>query len=283
MENRWPALALDAAAWPAPGDRDAAVMLLDLRGFGWQETDSTGRSEPSAGVDRHALAGLLDPVERARGERLVFRRDQVRHTVAHAILRAVLGRHLGLGTDSPARLRSEVRYTIAADGKPSLAGGREARLQFNLSHSGPWVLIGATRAAAIGVDVESHRPLPDLDALAAAHFATGERAALAGLPEAARAHAFHRIWSRKEAYVKALGTGLATPLHRFEVSADAVAPHALRGIDGDAAAAAAWTVCDLPGIPSASAAVAVCSPGVAVRTYRLVVPEALSSSKQNPL
>lgn len=280
METTWPDLRLDApeTRWPRPDAAAAVVVRVDLRELGWRDDAARDGATPPA-IAR--LLPLLDADERARAARFVFTRDRLRHVAAHALLRRVLARHLGHPADASAEtLAARVRYVVAADGKPSLADAAADGLRFNLSHSGPWVLIAAAAGTDIGVDVEAHAPLPDLAALARTHFAEAENAALARLPGPERSAAFYRIWTRKEAWVKALGTGLAAPLHRFEVSAEPGDAQALRRVDGDPAAPAAWTLCDLPGIAHAGAACAVRAPRLAVRRYRLVADASAFRSRQ---
>ena len=268
----WPDLSLDApeADWPRPDAGTAIVLGLDLRDLGWR--DEAVRDAPTPTTIAR-LQPLLDPTEQARAARFVFVRDRWRHVASHAVLRRVLGRHLGHPREAPhERLVSAVRYRIAEDGKPGLAGPNPTDLRFNLSHSGPWVLIGAICGVDLGVDVEAHGPVPNLAALADAHFSDDECVALAQVPADERPAAFHRVWTRKEAYVKALGMGLATPLHRFTVSLAAGDSQALLRLDARGARPSDWTVCDLPGIESAAAALAAAAPRIAVRRHRLALP-----------
>jgi len=168
--------------------------------------------------DAHDLA-LLDDSERARAARFRFERDRVRFVAAHAQARRLLGRHLGL---DPAGLR----LATTAHGKPILAltagapgGGQagEGAVAFNLTHSGPVGYL-AVAACSVGIDLEQQRPFDDLQSLIDNYCSPAEIAALAGLPPASRAAGFLNVWTRKEAALKAWGTGIgAVPLDALHV------------------------------------------------------------------
>jgi 4'-phosphopantetheinyl transferase len=186
-------------------------------------------------VDR--LGAVLSGDELARAARFKFDRDARRFVVARGALRAVLGRYLG----RPAR---SLTFMYGAYGKPALDEAH-AGLDFNLSHSGEVAVIAASWGRAVGVDVELRRPLPDLAALAERSFAPGERSALDAVPEAERPAAFFRCWTRKEAFIKATGRGLAQPLEAFVVTLAPDAPARFLDIEGDPAALTRWTLHDL--------------------------------------
>ncbi len=96
--------------------------------------------------------------------------------------------------------------------------GGEA-IRFNVSHSHEWALVAMCRDRDVGVDVEHHRPLHhDLFAIADRFFAPVEVDALRALPEDQHHPAFYRIWSRKEAFIKATGQGVSAGLDTFAVS-----------------------------------------------------------------
>jgi 4'-phosphopantetheinyl transferase len=184
-----------------------------------------------------AYSATLSDDERARAARFVFERDARRFVVARSALRTILGGYLGL---EPGHLT----FSYGAYGKPALDGD-SAGLTFNLSHSGEVAVVAAGWGRALGVDVEQWRPLPDLAALAARSFAPRERAALDALPERERPPAFFRCWTRKEAFIKATGEGLAHALEAFVVTLTADEPARFLDIDGDPAALARWTLHDL--------------------------------------
>jgi 4'-phosphopantetheinyl transferase len=112
-----------------------------------------------------------------------------------------------------------IDFAAGADGKPQLAGAAAtSELCFNLSHSAGWGLVGWSWRRDIGVDVEAWRVMRDAAALVRRYFSAAEIAAWEALPQEPREQAFFNLWTRKEAYVKALGRGLSLPLHSFDVS-----------------------------------------------------------------
>lgn len=144
------------------------------------------------------LAALLPPEEAARAARLAILAVRERFVLRHGILRETLGAMLG---EAPA----DLRFTHGPDGKPALAGGG---IGFNLSKSGDGLLIAAARGATVGCDLEQVRPNAEAKSIAARWFSVGERAALATRDGVAFDRAFTRLWVRKEALLKAVGTGL---------------------------------------------------------------------------
>jgi 4'-phosphopantetheinyl transferase len=183
------------------------------------------------------LAAVLAEDDRARAGRFKFERDARRFVVARSALRALLGRYLGLAP-------RDVRFTYGTHAKPAL-DAPHARLGFNLSHSGEVAVVAAGWDRAVGVDVELLRALPDLAAVAARSFAPRELAVLNALPETERVAAFFRCWTRKEAFIKATGQGLAQGLDTFTVSLAPDEPACFLHIDGDAGPLARWTLHEL--------------------------------------
>lgn len=177
---------------------------------------------------------VLSEPERERATRLACPRAQRRFVVAHAALRAILGRLCGVRA-ALLELRTEPA------GRPYLAlpSGRPP-LDFNLSHSGEWALVAVAPARwRVGVDIEQISP--DLDCLAMARhlYQPAEVTRLAAASADARRTEYYMLWTAKEAYVKALGTGLAglrdVAVHR----AGSATTGAVRS---PAAPAAAWPV-----------------------------------------
>ena len=158
------------------------------------------------------LSAILSPAERARAARFHAAAHASRFTVAHARLRQILAALLGF---APA----DIEFSAGDHGKPALAG-KAARtgLEFNLSHSGELGLVGWAWHRAIGVDIEVWRPMSDEGAVVRRFFSPAEIAAYEALQPALRTRGFFQCWTRKEAYVKAVGRGLGLPLHSFDVS-----------------------------------------------------------------
>ena len=91
-------------------------------------------------------------------------------------------------------------------------------MRFNISHSGGLAVFAFTLDCEVGVDVEEIRELKDLAEIAARFFCAEETAELMSLPADQRTAAFFRCWTRKEAYIKAIGDGLSAPLDGFAVT-----------------------------------------------------------------
>jgi 4'-phosphopantetheinyl transferase len=155
------------------------------------------------------LLSILSPDERERALRFHFEIDQRRSVIGRGYLRLLLGRILDLQAEG-------LRIENNEFGKPGLATSQS--LQFNVSHSGEWILIAIARRRAVGVDVERIRTDLELDSIAARFFSTNECQILDSLVGPARYEAFFACWTRKEAYVKATGLGLSVALDQFDVS-----------------------------------------------------------------
>jgi 4'-phosphopantetheinyl transferase len=194
------------------------------------------------------LESLLTPDERDRAGRFHF--DRLRHSfiLARGSLRLLLGRYLGA---APAG----VRFAYGEKGKPALADP-SSRLHFNASHSGGIALCAFTLDCEIGVDVEQMRPLPDMQGIARRFFCAEESGELMALPEHQREAAFFRCWTRKEAYIKAIGDGLSAPLDGFAVTLRPDEPARLKHIANNTAAGEAWTLQNAEASPGYAAAVA---------------------------
>jgi 4'-phosphopantetheinyl transferase len=222
---------------------------------------TASRDAPDDAVE--AFRALLNDDERRRADRFVFPDDRRRFAVSRGLLRTILGRYLGRSPES-------LRFIANAHGKPGLdpALNIDLPIRFNLSHSGPWVVYALTLGRDLGVDIEQIRPEFGGFAIAERFFAPGEVAELRGLPEASRALAFFHGWTRKEAYIKAKGKGLALPLDEFEVAIDPARPAALLSTLPDPAEAARWSLVEIPAEDGYVAAVCVEGQGWTLRQGR---------------
>jgi 4'-phosphopantetheinyl transferase len=174
----------------------------------WSWSLQTG---PFVGDDAQAL---LSDDEKARQRSFVSPELRRRFGAARAGLRTLLGRHLDL---DPRRLA----FAANEFGKPRLTDGQ---VHFNLSHCEERAVLAISDAAEVGIDLERERPIEHLD-LAKRYFHPNEVAAItASHDEAEQRRAFFLVWTLKEAIVKALGTGLSTPLDSFEVAIGASMP-----------------------------------------------------------
>ena len=156
---------------------------------------------------------FLSADEIQRANRFYRACDRQRYVAARDLLRSILSLYVG---DDPQNLR----FTYGSHGKPALlacTSGLSTDVRFNLSHSGGLALYAFGRGREVGVDVEEIREIPDADAVSERFFSGVECRALQSLPDQKRAAGFFRCWTRKEAYVKGIGTGLSHPLDSFNV------------------------------------------------------------------
>jgi 4'-phosphopantetheinyl transferase len=197
-----------------------------------------------------ALWQLLSRDERERAEKFRYAEHRQHYIVARASLRRVLAERLGIAPRA-------VEFAETKHGKPRLAPVHgSADLEFNLSHSGTLALLAFTSGRAVGVDVELIREVPDADDLAERFFSPTETASLRALPLGQRSLAFLACWTRKEAFIKALGQGLSCPLDAFDVTIDPDAPARITRIEERVDRVANWALQAFTPYPCYIAAVA---------------------------
>lgn len=128
---------------------------------------------------------------------------------AQSALRTILSLYVGTAP-------REIQFRFGHHGKPFLGNTHRSTLQFNLTHSHDWGLVGVTDAREIGVDMEKVRDRPAAERLAQRFYAEHERAAMAAALPEERTRVFFRLWTRKEGYLKATGTGLSVSLRAID-------------------------------------------------------------------
>lgn len=163
------------------------------------------------GLHTGSAESLLDPGERARAARFRFERDREPYVVAHALWRAVLG--VCLGVDA-----CEVRLGNTSAGQPYIPG---TQLATSLSHSGSWVAIAVCAAETVGVDIERSPSHMTLTELMPSFCTPEEMAEVMPLHPLLRESALLSLWTRKEALLKAFGTGLAEEPSRMKATTTA--------------------------------------------------------------
>ncbi|MFB2835453.1 4'-phosphopantetheinyl transferase family protein [Floridanema evergladense] len=150
-----------------------------------------------------ALAVNLSWDERQRADRFYFERDKKRFIACRGLLRMIISHYLDL---EPYKLK----FTYSPRGKPELDNNHtQDRLCFNVSHSQNLAVYAIALNRAVGIDLEYTRPLSDLQQLAERFFSPSEASIINALPEAQQQEVFFRLWTIKEAYLKATGEGLA--------------------------------------------------------------------------
>jgi len=176
----------------------------------------------------------LSDDERARAERFHFDRHRRRFVAGRGELRRILGAYLALPPQA-------VALDYGAQGKPSCATQpRGWTLCFNLSHSEQAAALAVSNGFEIGIDVEQIRAIDDDVPLET--FSADEREQFAALPRAQRQTVFFENWARKEACLKALGTGFTLPPTHFEFDLSSGGDTAPRRVGGEAREAAHWRV-----------------------------------------
>jgi 4'-phosphopantetheinyl transferase len=187
----------------------------------------------------------LSEDERQRAERFRFPKHRSLFIARHGILRFILSTYLSL----PPQL---LEFSCNDYGKPEVKNAPKAGLSFSLSHTNESAVYAVTLSRKVGIDIEHVRSDFECLTLAKQFFASQEVEALASFPADQQPDAFFRCWTRKEAFVKAVGLGLSLPLQSFEVSLDADEPTAIRTQQyGD------WFVFSLHPFPDTIAALAV--------------------------
>ena len=179
-------------------------------------------------------AALLSPDESDRAARFRFERHRMRFTLARSALRIFLGRLLNCDPKC-------VQFQYGPKGKPDLAGGLSP-VSFNASNSGDLAAYAFTTACPIGIDIEHIRPMPDLHDVARHFFSSDEVTDLMNLPDDERPAGFFRCWTRKEAYIKAVGDGLSLPLDSFRVTLLPSDPPRIVHLRGSGDSAANWSL-----------------------------------------
>lgn len=151
-------------------------------------------------------------------------------------MREILGRYAGFAA-------KDLRFSYGSKGKPELAGGpKESGIKFNLSHSSELALLAVTQGLTVGVDIEWLKPDFATDDIAERFFSAIEVQTLQSLPASQRAEAFFSCWTRKEAYIKALGDGLSVPLESFAVAFAPGVPAALLHVKVDSQEVERWSM-----------------------------------------
>jgi len=212
-----------------PGDLALSVDEIHV----WKQDLARARAEVEF------FRRLLSPDELERAERFRFDTNRVEYIVTRGTLRTLLGSYLGV---SP----RELQFLYSEYGRPSLADGvSSATLNFNVAHSGEVALFAFARGRQIGIDVERVRRDFGTSEVAERFFSSAERIALRQLAEDDQHEAFFRCWTRKEAFIKALGEGLSHPLDQFDVTLTPSEPATLLATRPDASEVRRWMLWDI--------------------------------------
>jgi len=215
----------------------------------------------------HQFASTLSPDEQARANRFRFERDRQWFIAGRGILRLLLSSYLTINPE-------QLQFTYSVHGKPALnIPDRQQQMQsgiaFNVSHSQGLALYSITCDRPIGIDVEQIRFIQDMEQLAERFFLPSESALIQSVPVAQRQHLFFRLWTYKEAYLKATGEGI-TGLKRVEILLNPDSSIAALNINN--APASHWTMLPLDLEPHYAAALAVAGENLQFTQYALINP-----------
>jgi 4'-phosphopantetheinyl transferase len=248
----------ESITWPVPSAGERVAPVLNSNDVHvW-----AGELE----VPQVSLAGFaatLSKSEQDRAARFHFERHRHRFIVGRGMLRVLLSRYLRCDPRT-------LEFTYGVAGKPRLPHRpNEAALQFNLAHSDDLALIALTRGGQVGIDVERIRPLRDAEELVARFFSPREHQAFKRLDEDKKPAAFFSLWTRKEAWLKATGEGIAHSLHLVEVSFVENEPARLLTVPSSLDQGLSWSLLDLRPAPGFAAALAIAAIHPNVQCWRL--------------
>ncbi len=211
-------------------------MILPLRE---KEIHTWRLSLSSLASFEDSSSQILSEDEKVRAAKYRFAKDRSRFLLGRTTLRIMLGNYLG---QSP----EQIRFAVSRFGKLSLQIPRdEFDLRFNVSHSGDVILLAFALRAELGIDVEEIRPMSDRDAVAKRCLSPQQFQEFRQGVFGDKQLAFFRFWTRKEALIKALGTGLSQPLTEFDVTLDPAFPPALTRASADFGDLNDWTLHEL--------------------------------------
>jgi 4'-phosphopantetheinyl transferase len=208
------------------------------------------------------LASLLSSDECQRAERFHRHADRRRFIAGRGILRKIISAYLALAPDV-------VRFEYNEYGKPFISDDQiRGALSFNVSHSNGMALYAFVRGRRVGVDIEYMREDFATLGVAESFFSKDEFEELNASPIDRRTEAFFNCWSRKEAYIKAIGMGVSYPLDGFTVSLASDAAPELLKVNADATEAAHWKMYKLDVAEGYAAALIVENPPVSLRRFQ---------------
>ncbi|MGR8980970.1 MAG: 4'-phosphopantetheinyl transferase family protein [Gammaproteobacteria bacterium] len=188
----------------------------------------------SAVENPRRLWPLLDTNEQAAAVSIKNAARRVRYVAAHGYLRNLLSETVD---EAPQKLRIlKNEY-----GKPFLAD--YPKIAFNLSHSANFLIIAIGRDCRLGIDIEVCKPRANFPALVQKCFGDIEAAWWNSLPESEKIREFYRFWTRKEAFVKAVGRGIALGLNRCIVNPEH--PTRWLSVPESCGAASDWHILDI--------------------------------------
>ena len=195
------------------------------------------------------LGSALNESEWARARRFFSEQHRRDYVAARGQLRWLLGRYLSVAPDS-------IRFAVGEHGKPRLANtGPDQGLVFNLSHTGSHLLMAVGHDSMLGVDIETWRDIANMSGMVERCFAPAEQQYWSSLDAGSRTAAFYASWTRKEAFVKAVGRGISLGLDQCVIGLE---PRAhFKSLPYGFGDASEWSLLDIDVGDGVSAALAV--------------------------
>jgi len=209
------------------------------------------------------LLSFLSPDERERANRYRFEKHRNSFIVGRGLLRLILGGYIGI-------LPSSVRFIYGDCGKPALLDRPD--VVFNIAHSEDFMVCAVGENLQLGVDIEFIREIENMEDIARHFFCFTEYREVFALPAELRARAFFNCWTRKEAFIKALGHGLSYPLDRFRVTLEPGQRAELLSIEGCEASQLRWSLHDVTPSNNYAATLAVDDRNCGVNIWKFDSP-----------
>jgi len=153
----------------------------------------------------------LSAEEKQRAKRYKFSEHKNYFIIFHGFMREILAKYLQIKP-------IDIEYTKGEKGKPYLSSCLNSSIQFNLSHTKDIALLAISSDGEVGVDIEHLDRKTDWKGIVKRFFTADEQQALFILPEELQQQAFYELWTRKEAYMKVLGSGLSLSPTAFSLT-----------------------------------------------------------------
>jgi 4'-phosphopantetheinyl transferase len=214
-------------------------------------------------TSRMALAASLSKEERIRAKKFRFRRHQNRFIARRGLLRAIVSQYLHIESD-------ELVFEYNRYGKPEVAHQfNRSGIHFNLSHSDDMALFAVTFVGPVGIDIERIRPIKYKEEFLNRFSSPRERELFQNLDSRKKQRAFFYLWTRKEAFLKAIGVGITQLLSQVEVSFQSKEPVRFITISGDKKKILRWSIHNLFATKDFIAALAIKAKKVRIRYWKV--------------
>ena len=203
--------------------------------------------------EKHKFSALLSDEEYKKAKSFQFEEDKTRYIICHGFLRILLAGYLKIKPDI-------LKFCYGKFGKPYINNVGAENINFNISYSNNLLLVVISCENKVGIDVEYMREINEMDQIVEAFFTDNEKMFFREVPEDEKISIFFRLWTRKEAFLKGLGTGILKPLDEIEVVSSGKTKFVL-GLGTEIIKIGSWYIKDLKVKKGYSAALALeCDP-----------------------